>query len=86
MQNVSSFAHQKISRQYLLRIAMQFKLAREMVKVTKECPVILLPPPEDAGGDEALAGPSQSYIRPPSDDEYLPAYGEAGSSTLLSAG
>ncbi|KXT06924.1 hypothetical protein AC578_7157 [Pseudocercospora eumusae] len=86
MQNVSSFAHQKVSRQYLLRIAMQLKLAKESVKVRKECPVILLPPPEDSGSDEALAGPSQSYIRPPPDDEYLPAYGEAGSSTFLSAG
>lgn len=83
MQNVSSFAHHKLSRQYLLRISMQFRLARESVKVKKECPVILLPEPAATTEAQVEAGPS--YIRPPPDDEYLPAYGEAGSSTLLSS-
>lgn len=84
--NVCSFAHHKVSRQYLHRIQMQFTIANESVKTKCECPVILVPPPTDSVATEAAAPEEASlpsYMQPPPDDEQLPAYGEAGSSRLL---
>lgn len=89
LQHVSSFAHVKLSRQYLLRISMQFRSATEAVKIKQDCPVILVPAPEGLDREDPLvggssrAGPSRSYIQPPPDDEQLPAYGEASSHTLV---
>ncbi|EME38424.1 hypothetical protein DOTSEDRAFT_57516 [Dothistroma septosporum NZE10] len=76
----SSFDHHKVSRQYNLRLSMQFKIANKGVRLHKDCGIVMVPPPLDYGNatgwnaPPAEAGPSTTRA---SIDDELPTYEEA---------
>ncbi|KAK4499550.1 hypothetical protein PRZ48_010066 [Zasmidium cellare] len=95
LNHTSSFEHAKTSRTYKLKVSLSFKIANKSIKVVKECPVTMLPPPLDLGVQglkiEAPpppieAGPSGTRDGDEHEDAPPPTYEEAGSSKLLKTG
>ncbi|KAF2164331.1 hypothetical protein M409DRAFT_25210 [Zasmidium cellare ATCC 36951] len=95
MNHTTSFEHVKTSRTYKLKVSLSFKIANKSIKVVKECPVVMLPPPLDIGVQDLKieeppppieAGPSGTRDDDEDVDAPPPTYEEAGSSKLLKSG
>lgn len=83
---------------YQLKVDLRLKIANKSIKIVKECPVMLLPPPIELGEDYASkipieeppppieAGPSGSKEEDEGEELPPPTYEEAGSSKLVKTG
>ncbi|KAK4630043.1 uncharacterized protein CLAFUR5_07758 [Fulvia fulva] len=85
----SSFSHHTVSRQYNLRLFMQFKIANKGIRLNRECGIVMVPTPLDystaTGWDAppAEAGPSTATD---SHEDELPTYEEARAGPSGSSG
>ncbi|KAF2212854.1 hypothetical protein CERZMDRAFT_84464 [Cercospora zeae-maydis SCOH1-5] len=80
--HASSFRHPKLSRAYVLKITMQLTVAKKILKLSKDCPVTIVPAPSD-DNEPPVAGSSRRVIGDV-EDEVLPMYEEAPAYTAAS--